>query len=187
MRTGLTAMQVDLSRSRGIAGWMTDEELAWLGEQALTRSTIVEMGCYQGRSTCILAENTPGLVYAWDNWKGPQEEWWLNISSEAFRKSLYGKFTANLDDFIKAGKVVIVHADHSDAGARQTIPDPDMVFIDGDHHYEGVIRDIRTWLPAKAGTVICGHDFAQPSVRDAVLEHFPQAKQVAGKIWSATV
>ncbi len=34
----------------------------------------------------------------------------------------------------------------------------DMVFIDGDHSYEAVKRDIELWLP-KCRKLICGHDY----------------------------
>jgi len=35
-----------------------------------------------------------------------------------------------------------------------------LVFIDGDHSYEGVIDDINAWLPlVKDGGVLCGHDY----------------------------
>lgn len=36
----------------------------------------------------------------------------------------------------------------------------DLVFIDGDHSYEGVSRDIEMWLPKiRPGGVISGHDY----------------------------
>jgi hypothetical protein len=38
----------------------------------------------------------------------------------------------------------------------------DMVYIDGDHHYESVIKDIKTWLPkVKKGGIIAGHDYVE--------------------------
>lgn len=36
----------------------------------------------------------------------------------------------------------------------------DLVFIDGDHRYEAVKRDIELWLPkVRAGGIISGHDY----------------------------
>ena len=39
----------------------------------------------------------------------------------------------------------------------------DFVFIDADHSYEGVSRDIEAWYPkVKAEGLLCGHDYANP-------------------------
>ena len=45
----------------------------------------------------------------------------------------------------------------------------DLLFIDGDHTYEGVRRDIRAWCP-KAKTILF-HDYDQDSVKRAVDEY----------------
>jgi hypothetical protein len=59
----------------------------------------------------------------------------------------------------------------------------DMVFIDGEHTYEGVKADIEAWLP-KTKKIICGHDYSDkwPGVKRAVDEHFENIK-VADSIW----
>lgn len=58
----------------------------------------------------------------------------------------------------------------------------DMVFIDGDHSYEGCLLDIQTWLPlVKPGGWICGHDYDKPErgqVTEAVLAVFPEGVEV---------
>lgn len=51
----------------------------------------------------------------------------------------------------------------------------DFVFIDADHRYEAVKRDIELWLPkVRPGGLICGHDFCTgwPGVVRAVREAF---------------
>jgi predicted O-methyltransferase YrrM len=49
-----------------------------------------------------------------------------------------------------------------------------MVFIDGDHRYEQVKRDIEVWLPKiRSGGVLAGHDYGgYETVRRAVREAF---------------
>lgn len=53
----------------------------------------------------------------------------------------------------------------------------DFVFIDADHRYEGVYRDIVAWAPkVKPRGVICGHDMGYPrfpGVNKAVSELIP--------------
>lgn len=48
----------------------------------------------------------------------------------------------------------------------------DFVFIDGDHSYEGVTRDLAAWYPKiKQGGVLAGHDYAwTPHIQQAVSE-----------------
>jgi len=58
----------------------------------------------------------------------------------------------------------------------------DMVFVDGDHSYAGVVSDLLTWMPkVKPGGFLACHDYHSPSlfdVRKAIDEHVPWA--VAG-------
>jgi hypothetical protein len=41
-----------------IPGWMTEDELRWLHETAKSMASVVEIGCYQGRSTFALLQGT---------------------------------------------------------------------------------------------------------------------------------
>lgn len=53
----------------------------------------------------------------------------------------------------------------------------DFVFIDADHSYEGVMRDLRVWLPlVKAGGWIGGHDYDHP--------HQGEVKRVVDEFFS---
>jgi predicted O-methyltransferase YrrM len=63
----------------------------------------------------------------------------------------------------------------------------DMLFIDGDHEYESVKRDIELWAPFVAsGGLLCGHDyFDAPGVQQAVREMLPDHEM--GSIWSLKV
>lgn len=64
---------------------------------------------------------------------------------------------------------------------------PDMVFIDGDHSYEAVKRDIELWLPRLApGGLLCGHDITNQPVERAVRETIGKYQTTApGIIWYA--
>lgn len=59
--------------------------------------------------------------------------------------------------------------------AAETLPDAsiDGVFIDGDHSYDAVRRDLAVWEPKlRSGGFLSGHDFGNhPDVATAVLEH----------------
>ena len=187
--------EIDISKAQSITGWMGDTELSWLAMQAKFQSVIVEIGSYVGRSTRALADNTPGVVYAVDNWFGPEAgsnskphpngqggssgiPW-----SDEDRQNLIIEFRSNLADHIATGKVIVCQCDHADAGRIDV--NPTMVFIDGSHTLEAVERDINIWwnklLP---GGILCGHDGNQWPVITPVRETFPDVKLVSDTtIW----
>jgi predicted O-methyltransferase YrrM len=171
-----------IARAKDIKGFMTEEELSWLASEAKRHSCIVEIGSYLGRSTRALADNTDGIVYAVDDWRGPQM--WELSSAEC--ESLYQDFLRNVADLIDAGKVIPVRADHRtlDVSIR-----PDMVFIDGSHIYRDVLGDILFWKErTKDGTLICGHDANFRDVRKAVMEAFGTIEVAEStEIWTHTM
>jgi|LakMenEpi03Aug12_release.lakeMendotaPanAssembly.Ray.scaffolds.fasta_scaffold03232_19 predicted O-methyltransferase YrrM len=62
----------------------------------------------------------------------------------------------------------------------------DFVFLDADHSYESVKKDIESWLPKiKTGGMIAGHDYYNPcGVKRAVDELLPDMKINSDKIWT---
>jgi len=65
----------------------------------------------------------------------------------------------------------------------------DCVYIDGDHSYEGVKRDIlASWAKLKSGGVLCGHDYSTrwDSLAGAVkaVDEFVAENKL--ELWSAT-
>jgi predicted O-methyltransferase YrrM len=180
----------NIGRASKIAGWMTPKELVWLARQAETHSSIIEVGSYQGQTTRVLGDNTQGRVYAVDDWKGLRENWWIADTPQEVRDTLFLRFTENCNDLINSGVIIPLAVDHADvknlanAPNAQLIPRGDMIFIDGDHRYESVKRDIESWLPQlESGGLLCGHDFNQGGVHDAVMNLLPEAKTAAGLIW----
>lgn len=148
-----------------IQGWMSEGECKWLRETAKKMHSVVEIGSWKGKSTQALLQGCPGLVYAVDTWKGSKEEL-LGAHAEATTSDIFKIFLANVRDFSN----LRVRQMQSHRAAK-TIPNVDMVFIDGSHLYESVKRDIEVWLP-KTLKLICGHDRQQDGVPKAVEEIF---------------
>lgn len=162
---------IDITRAREIPGWMSEEELTWLAEQAQTHKCIVEIGSYLGRSTRALADNAKGVVYAVDDWMGPRDI--MLPGSE--RKKLFDMFLKNMEGL--QGKLLVVRADHKDVKIDDC---PDMVFIDGGHTEDEVYADILRWLPMlDAGGIICGHDAHMWGVKNALDRVFGKDFSVA--------
>ena len=50
---------------------------------------------------------------------------------------------------------------------------PDLVFIDGDHRYEAVLKDLETWWPRlKSGGLLIIHDFHDKKTQKATIDYF---------------
>jgi len=144
---------------------------------------VVEIGCYQGRSTFALLQGCKGPVYAVDPWIDIMRNGSDNLA--LFLANLCRRL--DLSAWRRLIPVLLPSAEAAlavDAHARSRF---DMVFIDGDHSYESVKQDIELWLP-KTRKLICGHDFGNPDypgVEKAVVERFGDAvTRGPGLIWS---
>ena len=175
-----------LARALAIPGWMREAELRWLAEHARPARVIVEIGSFLGRSTRALGDHTAGVVYAIDFWNGGVGDagsfdlTWADVQRE---------FTRHLEDLIERGTVMpLPHTaataldDLRALGVRQA----DLVFIDGDHHYPAVCRDIRTARALLArGGILSGHDYGQPWLPDVkrAVDELVGAVQLCDSIW----
>ena len=182
-----------VSIAASVEGFMQWHELYWLADKASTRNTVLELGSWKGRSTKALALVCPGTVYAVDHWKGSESEIKTN-HSEARNMGpdrFFEIFKANLKGEIQKNKVIPIRAESQEAvnilGRERGFRWVDMLFIDGDHMYESVKRDIQLWKHfVVPGGLLCGHDFFDaPGVRQAVKELLPN--YIEGSIWSYIV
>ena len=121
--------------------------------------TIVELGAWKGRSSAFLvveAKNkSPYInINIVDTWLGSEEH------TEEMKDNLYEKFKSNmtrLDGLYKEHRMttdeaVLLFEDASLDG----------VFIDADHSYEAVKKDIANWMPkVRKGGILGGHDYIQ--------------------------
>jgi len=178
-----------------IQGWMSPQELEWLATQASTRRLIVEVGSRKGRSTKALAMATPGVVLAIDHWLGSEGERQSSHKEavEAGQAAMMAAFRSNLSAEFASGKVIQMVGDSVDlvpgvrtVSAGRGVP-IDMVFIDGDHSYAAVKRDIEAYRPLLAeGGILSGHDYAQSTteVIQVVNDLLGKPEAVVGSIWS---
>jgi hypothetical protein len=146
-----------------LEGWMMPGELEWLYNTAGKMDSIIEMGCYKGKSTHALCTGTKGKVYSIDPWIPCIEFPDGDLVHNDFVKNV-GHFK-NLKFFRSKNEDVV------DQFEDKSI---DMIFIDAYHVYEWVKGDIDRWLP-KAKKLICGHDYGDPTVngvKKAVDEKF---------------
>ena len=158
-----------------IDGFMTEDELTWLYDTAQQMGSVVEVGSWKGKSTTALLEGCKGPVLAVDNWTGHDTSSNGALEREAHESDVFAEFKANVGHY---KNLAVFKGDSKDA-AEQITADADMVFIDGDHTYEGCKSDIESWLP-KCKKLIAFHDFnnAWPGVMKAVNEKFGIVKTI---------
>lgn len=174
-----------LDRARQIYGWMNDTELRWLAEQASRHWLIVELGSFLGRSTCAMADNSQGIIWAIDQFE----------KMDYFPSAVLNpwiEFNRNLDVHLTSGRVRAIKTRHEDIqpDSLPQLRGLDMVFIDGGHEREEVAHDIEVWRPRLIpGGLLCGHDAHSelwPEVDKVLEEMVPDARFVANtSLWWA--
>jgi predicted O-methyltransferase YrrM len=126
---------------------------------------MVEIGSYQGESTTLFAlKFNPKELYAVDPFVNGYDE---------FDGSSTGDFTNVVHNFnLRISQYQCInHIKDFSYAVLDKFEDNslDFVYVDGDHTYEGVVRDIKMYLPKiKVGGFIAGHDLGRESVTKAL-------------------
>ncbi|MBS4059944.1 MAG: class I SAM-dependent methyltransferase [Bacteroidetes bacterium] len=111
--------------------------------RALKPRVCVEIGAAMGKSACYigmaLKENRQGKLYSID----PHEQTDWNDTDQI---DTYNSFIKNIHDFNLDDYVEIVRNFSNKVGPSWKLP-IDIIFIDGDHSYEGVKRDWSLFSP----------------------------------------
>jgi hypothetical protein len=161
---------------------MDPEELQWLYETAQKMKSIVEIGSFEGRSTYVLLAGCPGPVYSVDfHYCGTMHPFQDNeIYTRPDLERNCGHFS----------NLVIVEMSSEEAAKSPLIPPMvDMVFIDGDHNFAGVFKDLELWAP-RVNCMISGHDLCSetPGVAQALDKYFglPRIARGPKTIWFTT-
>lgn len=152
--------------------------------------SIAEIGVWQGRSIIYMAQTLKRMgkrckIYAVDTFKGEEGQQTHADLIAASGGNLRDVFEANLKRCGVEDCVEIIQGDSAEMAAK--IPDGSLTFayIDADHHYQPVLRDVKAWLPKLRPTgILAGHDAQWSEVRRAVLEVIPDSKFM-GSVWSS--
>ena len=158
----------------------------WLRARAAECQTVVEIGSWKGRSTHALAEMCPGTVFAVDHFNGSPGPDISKEMKEAKPGEVREAFHKNMNGFMESGKVRLLEGTSEKAAWKFEVEHlrPDMVFIDGDHRYESVCQDIRSWKAlVRPGGLLCGHDSDEYGVRKAINELLPGWQPGPGRLW----
>ncbi|MDI3545103.1 MAG: 1-O-methyltransferase [Rikenellaceae bacterium] len=138
-------------------------------------SVIVEIGSYLGASASFLAsaaKEKNHIVFCVDTWKN-------DAMSEGERDTFdeFCKNTQHLQKYIRTlrGKSVEI--------AKTFNNEIDLLFIDGDHSYEGVRADVEAWLPkVKDGGIVVFHDIGWAEGVQRVVNEYIKPLQIEEQI-----
>lgn len=150
-----------------------------LGRSLPAGSTVVEIGRLRGGSTLLLAAAT----------RGESDIWSLDLHDPLFYEGreteIDDQLRAALDRYGLGGRVRILV---EDSGTAEHPPGGvDLLWVDGDHSYEGVRRDYDHWREAvKPGGSLLFHD-AEPgllrTVERGVLRLVAEVERDDGDDW----
>lgn len=133
-------------------GWLLVYEEAYLQALCSTiphRATVVNIGAGGGTSVCAILrglQNTQSVVYS------------IDIDPQAFDRETQALIAQGFDlERVEQLEV------NSGRAAKQWKQQVDLVFVDGEHSYKGVEKDLRLWskLVKPGGLLVC-HDYGDP-------------------------
>lgn len=112
-------------------------------------TSVLEIGSFEGRSTCWLLENTDAKVTCVDTWEGSDEH------DDSLKNGLFERFTENIEPY--KDRVTIVRGELRKFPCEPTF---DFVYIDGSHYSKDVLEDaILRWRLVKPGGIVIFDDF----------------------------
>jgi len=162
-----------------IPGWFPPEareELARLIEKHNIR-TVLEIGTCYGLSAGWFAQRVERVTCI---------DQWHEIPCAGVPANVYDLFRANMAALDVAEKVTVIRGDSHSPDIVAVAPEVDLVYIDGDHTYEGCKADIAAYGP-KARFVLCGDDYSTepPEVAGVIraVDEMVPDKQTHGRFW----
>lgn len=164
------------------------EETEWLKAQAKLHHCIVEIGTFRAETAIDLAKETPGKVYTIDDFPvsiplgREKSHAWRRMSPQE-----QDAICAYILEQIKPYPNLTHLRMTSEQAAQVLVNEPvDMVWIDGDHSYEAVLRELQLFTRMFPNALICGHDLDwihSPGVRKALDEFGRPYTKVFPEAW----
>jgi len=152
---------------------LTPEErllLYHLGVKQPQGAIFVEIGSYLGASSCFLAaavQERCGLLHCVDSWG--------NEGMTEGKRDTWDEFSNNIMPF---STIIKAHRGFSTDIAASFHESIDLLFVDGNHSYEGCRADLEAWLPRlRDGGMLIMHDYGWAEGVKKVVDEIVKPRQ----------
>jgi len=144
-----------------VEGWFSYPQLYAYAVHSFPYGKFVEIGTWLGQSAVFMAVEIANSkknidFFCVDTWKGSEEHM---DDQRVVEDKLYETFLENIKPI---SEYIIPMRLRSDQAASHFKDESlDFVFIDANHEYEEVKKDIELWYPkVKKGGIFAGHDYS---------------------------
>ncbi len=148
----------------------------------------VEVGCLRGVTTRYILRHCRGLqllyavdLWSWDVYEGEEH---VKLRQEWHFPAIKNQFDKVAREFPK--RLVVLQGISWEMSEKVEDNSLDFVFIDANHSYECVVKDIKAWTPKlRPGGMLCGHDFSErySGVVGAVTELVSDFSLGVDRVW----
>ncbi len=178
--------------------WYDPDQLAIVGhlaQSAPREGAVVEIGCWEGRSTACIAQSVaPREVIAVDHWRGNEDELaakggegaqpYVDFGVDAAKeRDVYATFKRNME-LLTPGNVDAYKTDWRDWKMMWGEPIA-FLHLDAAHDYQSVYDCLMAVKPYLVpGAVLCGDDYYGDGVHRAVNDALGAGVQdISGRLW----
>ncbi|MGE0671085.1 MAG: class I SAM-dependent methyltransferase [Parachlamydiales bacterium] len=117
----------------------------------------LELGTFLGTGTTALFYGAGVNLICVDHWKGNEFDPFMQSVSPKY--DLFAICSNNVKQYDHENRIILLESDSLQASKQFPDHTFDLIFIDADHTYEGVLADLKVWYSkVKPGGIICGHD-----------------------------
>lgn len=158
-----------------IEGWFNFEGLYQDMLNRFNNAVFVEIGCWKGTSTVCMADKIKNSkknikFYAIDIFERYEQD-------DGVLETTFEEFLQNIEPIKEY--IIPIKGNSHEVYTQFEDQSIDFLFIDANHNYESIKKDIELWYPkVKPGGVIGGHDYQFAGVGRAVNEFFAGKKEV---------
>ena len=174
----------------GVQGYLIEGDVSFLwdlGQRLPRNGAYLEIGSWLGLSSIIVANsllaklNFGAKIYCVDTWLGSEEHQQMAIIKE---DRLYENFLSNIEKSGVSGFISPIRGKSVEIAARFPDNSLDVLFIDGDHSFEGCYADLLAWYPkvTREGRIL-GHDAAESCGAYQAVTQFCQERALKFKIF----